>query len=107
MVDTGGKYKRLSYFSLFVVTVYFILNSYLVLEWLNMQGILSAFADIVFLLDLFTWHIYGLFAIMSFIVKLFYRKKYESKSLNRNIFLHFIFMMVSFFEIYHMIQNAF
>lgn len=72
-----------------------------------MQGTLSAFADIVFFVDLFTWHIYGIFAIVSFIVKVFMINKYKSKCSIANVILHFMLMTVSFIEIYHMIQNAF
>lgn len=106
-MKTESGFKRFSVISLGVVVVYFLLNGLLVLEWLNMQGTLSLFADVVFFIDLFTWHIYGLFAIISFIVKACSVNKYRSKGLSLNVVLHFIFTIASFFEIYHMIQNAF
>ena len=106
-MKSESKYKSFSSVSIFVITVYFLLNTILVIEWLNMQGTLSAFADVVFFIDLFTWHIYGIFAIVSFIVKAFMINKNKSKYSIANVILHFILMTVSFIEIYHMIQNAF
>ena len=62
------KFKGLASAGFFFVTVYFLLNTALLIEWMNMQGTLSVFADVVFTIDLFTWHIYGLFAIMGFLI---------------------------------------
>ncbi len=96
------KSSGFSIISLCIVTVYFLINSLFVCEWLSSKGTLSVFSNIVFTIDLFTWHIYCLFATISFFVKV--SKKNSSKW---NSFLHLIFMLISFFEIYWMIQNAF
>lgn len=93
--------------SLVVVIVYFILNSILILEWLNMQGVLSFFADIAFAIDLFTWHIYGVFAIISLIVKIIKAKEFGTEHTKLNIALHSVFMLISFTEIYMLMQNGF
>ena len=106
-MKSESKYKSLSSASLFIVALYCLFNSLLVLIWLNTRGTLSAFATVLFTVDLFTWHIYGLFAIITFIIKVSGRKEFRFKGLDRNIILHFIFMVVSFLEIYHMMQNAF
>ena len=102
------KYKSISALSFFIVTVYFLLNTALVIEWLNMQGTLSVFATAVFTVDCFTWHIYGVIAIVGFILRTF-TDDYKSHSARSKtyIVLHFVFMIVSFFEIFHMMQNAF
>ena len=97
----------LSGFSFFTVTVYFLLNTVLLLEWLNMQGTLSAFANVVFTVDCFTWHIYGLIAIIGFVIRFVSDYKIRSIKARVNLILHFLLMIISFFEIYFMIQNAF
>ena len=101
------KYKSISALSFFIVTVYFLLNTALVIEWLNMQGTLSAFATAVFTVDCFTWHIYGVIAIVGFMLRIFMDYKSRSARSKTYIVLHFVFMIVSFFEIFHMMQNAF
>ncbi len=106
-MKSESKYKSLSSASLFIVALYCLFNSLLVLIWLNTRGTLSAFATVLFTVDLFTWHIYVLFALITFIIKVSGRKYFSFKGLDRNIILHFIFMVVSFLEIYHMMQNAF
>lgn len=97
----------LSGFSLFTVTVYFLLNSAFMLEWYLAKGVLSAFSNAVFTLDLFTWHIYGLFAILTFIIRIFSVNRQSSRAARLNAVLHLVFMSISFFEIYYMIQIAF
>ena len=97
----------LSSFSLCVVTVYFVLNSLLMIEWLNMRVTLSMFADVVFGIDLFTWHIYGAFAIISLIIKIFNAKDFGNKGTKLNIAVHSVLMLISFAEIYMLIQNGF
>ena len=101
------KFKGLASASFFFVTVYFLLNTALMIEWMNMQGTLSVFADVVFTIDLFTWHIYGLFAIMGFLIRVYINKNESSNSSKIKTALHFILMLISFVEICHMIQNAF
>ena len=101
------KYKSISALSFFIVTVYFLLNTALVIEWLNMQGTLSAFATAVFTVDCFTWHIYGVIAIVGFISRVASIDSNRDKRAIIYAILHFVFMIVSFFEIFHMMQNAF
>ncbi len=96
------KHSVFSAISLSVVAVYCLINSLFMCEWFFTKGTLSVFANIVFSIDLFTWHIYGLFATISLFIKV--SKKSSTK---RNCFLHLILMLISFFEIYWMIQNAF
>lgn len=101
-----SRLRSLSSFSFFIVSLYFVLNSILVIEWLNMQGTLSAFANVVFTVDCFTWHIYGIIALVGFVIRVVGKKERNVSSMVY-IILHFLFMTVSFFEIFHMIQNAF
>ena len=102
-MKTEKGHRTLSSVSLFIVGLYCLFNSLLMLEVMYAKGTLSAFADTVFFIDLFTWHVYGLFAIISFIIKVSEKNKYSKL----NVFLHLIFMLISFFEIYWMIQKAF
>ncbi len=106
-MKSKSKLKVLSAFSFFIVTLYFLLNTILLLEWLNMQGTLSAFATTVFTVDCFTWHIYGVIAIVGFILRVASIDKNRDKRAIIYAILHFVFMIVSFFEIFHMMQNAF
>lgn len=101
-----SRLRSLSSFSFFIVSLYFVLNSILVIEWLNMQGTLSAFANVVFTVDCFTWHIYGIIALVGFVIRVVGKKERNVSSMVY-IILHFLFMTVSFFEIFHMMQNAF
>ena len=101
-----SRLRSLSSFSFFIVSLYFVLNSILVIEWLNMQGTLSAFANVVFTVDCFTWHIYGIIALVGFVIRVIGKKERNVSSMVY-IILHFLFMTVSFFEIFHMMQNAF
>lgn len=101
-----SRLRSLSSFSFFIVSLYFVLNSILVIEWLNMQGTLSAFANVVFTVDCFTWHIYGIIALVGFVIRVVGKKERNVSSMVY-IILHFLFMSVSFFEIFHMMQNAF
>ena len=101
-----SRFRSLSSFSFFIVSLYFVLNSILVIEWLNMQGTLSAFANVVFTVDCFTWHIYGIIALVGFVIRVVGKKERNVSSMVY-IILHFLFMTVSFFEIFHMMQNAF
>ena len=111
-MNTEKKYNQffktsLPAFSFFIVTVYFLFNSILELEWLNMQGTLSAFSSVIFTVDCFTWHIYGVIAIAGFILRLVSINKNSDKRTVIYTILHFVFMALSFFEIFHMMQNAF
>ncbi len=101
-----SRLRSLSSFSFFIVSLYFVLNSILVIEWLNMQGTLSAFANVVFTVDCFTWHIYGIIALVGFVIRVVGKKERNVSSMVY-IILHFLLMTVSFFEIFHMMQNAF
>ena len=101
------KFKGLASASFFFVTVYFLMNTALLIEWLNMQGTLSAFASVAFTIDCFTWHIYGLFAVIGFLIRVYIDKNKSSNHSKIKTALHFILMLISFVEICHMIQNAF
>lgn len=106
-MESKSKFKGLASAGLFFVTVYFLLNTALLIEWMNMQGTLSAFANVVFTIDCFTWHIYGLFAVIGFFIRVYINKNESTTHSKIKTALHFIFMLISFFEIYHMMQNAF
>lgn len=93
--------------SLIVITLYFLLNTAFILEWLNVQGTLSAFANVVFTLDCFTWYIYGMLAVISFGVRIYSLRNENSTVSKTKTVLHFVLILISFFEIYHIIQNAF
>lgn len=96
------KYKAFSLLSLIVTSIYCILN---VWSCLSLRfGILSSpILEIVLPLDVYTWHVYGLFAVFSLIIKFIMVIK-NRKSINSlfltDLILHFAFSSVSLFMIY-------
>lgn len=93
----------------------FIGNSIMYLGWESIFSglaleIYTAISDVVLMIDLCTWHIHGLFAVISFIVKviLLWGKKIKPNAYEIiNVILHFIFSTVSFYEIWFIFENSF
>lgn len=94
-------YKIFSAISLFVPVLYFISNSIVILL-LDVSPANKSIINTVFAVDVLTWHIYGIFAIATLIIKYIKDKKY-----NANTILHAIFMIISFIEIYYLIARGF
>ncbi|MBO5944254.1 MAG: hypothetical protein J6Q50_03035 [Clostridia bacterium] len=98
-------YKFFSVVSLIIPILYCVANLLTILL-LNMpiseNDIALGIVGSVFSLDVVTWHIYGIFAIATLIIKYLKDNKY-----NANTILHAIFMVVSFAEIYYIITRAF
>ena len=68
----------------------------------------SFFTDPIFIIDGFTWHVYGIFSIITFIIKLTslsYSEK--SASLKKATLLHLVAMIVSFAAIIYIFYNFF
>lgn len=94
-------YKMFSVISLLIPLTYSVANLFAIIL-LNVNSANENFIHTIFTADLLTWHIYGIFAIATLIVKYLKDKKY-----NANIILHIIFTIISFIEIYYLISRGF
>lgn len=97
------RYNLFSKISLFIVGFYCLINIPLMLS----QTIGNEINAAIYFIDAYTWHIYGLFAIISFIVKLFIEKENNKEKYKFNIILHTIFMLASFAQILYIFGNPF
>lgn len=69
-------------------------------------------ADIVLGIDVFTWIIYGVFSIATFLIKLWMNSKNSDSDKNKKLLdvqsvMHFLFMLISFGGIYYLFENSF
>lgn len=97
------RYNLFSMISLCIVGFYCAVNIPLML----VQSTYNDFLAAIYFIDAYTWHIYGLFAIISFIVKLFMEKENNTEKYKTNIILHTVFMLVSFAEILYIFGSPF
>lgn len=98
-------YKVFSVVSLLIPAFYCIANLLMILLLkmsISENDIALGIVGFIFSLDVVTWHIYGIFAIATLIIKYLKDKKY-----NANTILHIIFTIVSFVEIYYIISRGF
>ena len=97
------RYNLFSKISLFIVGFYCLINIPLMLSQTAENIVFAS----VYFIDAYTWHIYGLFAIISFIVKLFMEKENNKEKYKLNIILHTVFMLASFAQILYIFGNPF
>lgn len=97
------RYNIFSKISLCIVGFYCIINIPLMLS----QTISNSINAAIYFIDAYTWHVYGLFAIISFIVKLFMEKENNKEKYKLNIILHTIFMLASFAQILYIFGSPF
>ncbi len=105
--------KLLSNIGFFITAVYCVLNitAIIFIEselWDKAQW----FTDIVLGIDVFTWHIFGIFSIITFMMKLWLNAKAVEDESNKNCFeaqsiLHLLFLVLSFVGIYNIFENSF
>lgn len=94
----------------FLITLFYgVLNLAAVLD---AQGNMSFIGEFVLGIDVFTWHIYGIFSIVTLIIKLYSNgvdvdNKLRKKWLDVQSVLHFVFMLISFGGIYYLFENCF
>lgn len=97
------KYKVFSYISLAVNGIYCLLNIWLSVS-LRFGTLSCGILEIVFPLDYYTWHIYGIFALSTLIIKCIVAVK-NRKSVKglfiKDIILHFTLMFLSLISIYN------
>lgn len=94
------EYKIFSVISLLVTAFYCFANLCVIV--LLKTSPENNIIDTIFSIDMLTWHIYGVFAIATLIIKYLKDKKY-----NANTILHIVLMLISFIEIYYIISRAF
>ena len=97
------RYNLFSMISLCIVGFYCVVNIPLMLSQSTHNAVLAA----IYFIDGYTWHIYGLFAIISFIVKLFMEKENNKEKYKLNLILHTVFMVASFAEMLFIFGNPF
>ena len=104
--------KLFSDISLGIVGFYFAINllmfSYCIIDFpdLKIFELIYLLIDkILFPIDLFTWHMFGIFAIVSFLIKLSYISKNKEEKIKE--LLHFIMSGVTFFLIYYIFEISF
>lgn len=95
-----NKYKVLSIISLLVTVFYGVINLIAII-FLNLS-LNNEVANRIFTLDVLSWHIYGIFAIVTLIIKFV-----KDKKINLNIIAHTILMVMSFIEIYYLFLRGF
>ena len=94
----------------FIVTfIYCILN---VAAVIDVQGNMSFIGDFILGIDVFSWHIYGVFSIVTLLMKLASDSKAvdnatKAKWLDVQSVLHIVFMLLSFGGIYYLFENCF
>ena len=97
------RYNIFSIISLCIVGFYCIVNIPLMLSQTAENIVIAS----VYFVDAYTWHVYGLFAVISLIVKLFMEKENNIEKYKLNLILHIIFMLASFAEILYIFGNPF
>ena len=94
----------------FVITIlYGLLN---LIAIIDAQGNLGLISELALSVDVYTWHVYGIFSIVTLIIKLSSNgaevdNKLREKWLDLQSVLHFVFMLISFGGIYYLFENCF
>ena len=104
--------KLFSDISLGIVGFYFIINSFILayckIEFPDLkifEFIYPLIDKILFPIDLFTWHVFGIFAVISFFVKLGYIGNNKEEKIKELI--HFIMTGAIAFFIYYIFESSF
>lgn len=94
---------------LIITVLYGLLN---LLAIVDAQGNLGFIGELALSVDVYTWHIYGVFSIITLIIRLSSNSTEvdngsREKWLDIQSVLHFIFMLISFGGIYYLFENCF
>ena len=109
---TKGLYnmrKLLIKAGLIITVLYGLLN---LLAIVDAQGNLGFIGELALSVDVYTWHIYGVFSIITLIIRLSSNSTEvdngsREKWLDIQSVLHFIFILISFGGIYYLFENCF
>lgn len=99
--------KLFSNISLGIVIFYFAINLFMFLCFkIDIPHFLFVLVDkVLFPIDLFTWHVFGIFAVISFFVKLGYIGKNKQEIIKELI--HISFTVLTFLLIFFIFENSF
>ncbi len=104
--------KVISVFSSIIVYIYGLINllSFICMEFLPWEKF-GGFVEMVLGLDIFTWLIFGLFAIVTWLVKLNICMKNNESACSKfqkvDVVLHILFSIISFVNMYFLFHRAF
>lgn len=106
------RFKLFAKISLWITAFYFISNFFILPLWWGTPkfNIFYGILLIPFYIDLFTWHIFGVFSVAAFIVKIImWAKRGELFKKNSivNLILHLLFTVAAFGEIWWIFENSF
>ncbi len=101
--------KHINNIGLCITVIYGVLN---LLAVIDAQGNLGFIGELALGLDVYTWHIYGIFSIVTLFIKLLFNRDAVDRGekerwLDIQSALHFIFMVISFGAIYYLFENCF
>ena len=101
--------KRFADIGFFVTIAYGIVN---ILSIIDAQGNMGFIGELGLSLDVYTWHIFGIFSIVALLVRLLFNRDEVDKGervkwLDKKAVLHFVFMLISFGGIYYLFENCF
>ena len=106
------RFELFAKISLWITAYYFFSNLISIPLWWGtaISDIFGYLIEIPFTIDLFTWHIFGVFSIASFIIKTVIwakRKELLNKNSLINLILHILFTVAAFGEIWWIFENSF
>ncbi len=106
------RFELFAKISLWITAFYFISNFLVLPLWWGTPtfNIFYGILLIPVYIDLFTWHIFGVFSLISFIVKIAIwadRKELLKKDALVNLSLHLVFTVAAFGEIWWIFENSF
>ena len=98
--------------SLWITAYYFFSNLISIPLWWGtaISDFFGYLIEIPFYIDLFTWHIFGIFSVISLIVKIAIyadRKVIFGKDALINLGLHIFYTVAAFGEIWWIFENSF
>ena len=98
--------------SLWITAYYFFSNLISIPLWWGtaISDFFGYLIEIPFTIDLFTWHIFGVFSLVAFIIKMVIwakRKELVKKKAIVNLVLHILFTVAAFGEIWWIFENSF
>ena len=106
------RFELFAKISLWITGYYFFSNLLILPVWWDSE-IFNYFVKILrfpFYTDLFTWHIFGVFSLLAFIIKTVIwakRKEFLKKNSLINLILHLLFTLTAFGEIWWIFENSF
>ena len=106
------RFELFAKISLWITEYYFFSNLLTIPLWWEIPkpDFINRLILIPFYIDLFTWHIFGIFSLVAFIVKIImWAKRGElfKKNSILNIILHLLFTVAAFGEIWWILAESF